>query len=40
MRALIGSAAGLIFIVSTALTAGLAITVRLCWRRGKELEEP
>ena len=40
MRALIGNAAGLIFIVSTALTAGLAIAVRLCWRRGKELEEP
>ena len=40
MRALIGNGAGVIFIVSTALAAGLAITVRLCWRRGKELEEP
>lgn len=40
MKALIGNAAGMIFIVSTALALGLALIVRLCWRRGKGLEEP
>ena len=40
MKALIGNGAGVIFIVSAAVAVGLAITLRLCWRRGKELEEP
>lgn len=29
-----------LLVITLAATAGIAVAIRLCWRRGKRLEDP